>query len=263
MGRIQTKYTANTGCVTISTGNSNLDGSGDISTVLTAGQNGTFIKSVIIKAQDSTSLGMIRLFLYNGSGNAKLVREIDVQPIVTQSSRDETFFRYLPMRFNLEAGDQLLVSTENSEVFNIIAEGYDWEYSDSYTELSIQYTANTGIEEINTANNNRDGSGTCPTILTSAASPFLGCEIQQIIVKAMGSVTPGMIRLYIFDGSEAFLFCEVPIPYATIAPTAQSFIARASIPIFSIQNSFSILASTENGEKFSVIAEGRDWKYLQ
>ncbi len=55
------QYTANTGMVTISSANSNLDGSGDIYKVLVGAANGTVIKTVTIKAITSTKKGMVRL----------------------------------------------------------------------------------------------------------------------------------------------------------------------------------------------------------
>ena len=45
---------ANTGFVTISTANSNLDGTGTTALLLTAGNNGTLVKTLIIKAQNNT-----------------------------------------------------------------------------------------------------------------------------------------------------------------------------------------------------------------
>ncbi|MFN8331326.1 MAG: hypothetical protein U0T81_08930 [Saprospiraceae bacterium] len=59
----------NTGFVTISTANSNLDGTGTTTLLLTAGNDGTLIKSLIIKAQTSTSQGMIRFFIKNASNS--------------------------------------------------------------------------------------------------------------------------------------------------------------------------------------------------
>lgn len=54
--------TANTGIGDIRNANPFLDGSGNTTTILTAGANGTLIKSVIIKAAQATTTGMVRLF---------------------------------------------------------------------------------------------------------------------------------------------------------------------------------------------------------
>lgn len=88
----ETQYTANTGCVTISTANANLDGTGTLGTVLTASAAatpGTLIKSVTIKAQGNTTAGTVRLFLYNGTTNF-LLTEIPVSA-VTKSGTAHSF----------------------------------------------------------------------------------------------------------------------------------------------------------------------------
>jgi len=125
-----TKYTANTGLTTISTANSNLDGTGTLGTVLTAASNGTIIQSITIKAIVSTTPGMVRLFLYDGSNNTKLLTEIPV-PYVTKSSTAHSFYARINFNnkdFALKSGWALKASTENAESFNVIAEGLDWVY---------------------------------------------------------------------------------------------------------------------------------------
>lgn len=125
-----TKYTANTGMVTVSTANTNLDGTGALGTVLTAASSGTIIQSIVIKAQVNTTPGMIRLFLYDGSTYTKLFKEILV-PYVTKSGTAHSFSHRIDFDgkdFALKSGWILKASTENAEAFNIIAEGLDWSY---------------------------------------------------------------------------------------------------------------------------------------
>src|SRR4051812_43108462 len=80
------KYTAAINMVSISTANTNLDGTGTITTLMTGGSSGTLIKRIIIKAQGNTTQGMIRLF-YNAIGTYWLMQEIPV-PAVTQGAMD-------------------------------------------------------------------------------------------------------------------------------------------------------------------------------
>lgn len=125
-----TKYTANTGMVTVSTANSNLDGSGALGTVLTAASSGTIIQSIVIKAQVNTTPGMVRLFLYDGSNYTKLFKEIPI-PYVTKSGTAHSFSHRIDFGerdFALKANWVLKASTENAEAFNVIAEGLDWTY---------------------------------------------------------------------------------------------------------------------------------------
>jgi len=128
-----TKYTANTGFATINSGNSNLDGTGNIGTdmwdVLTAASNGTVIQSITIKSQVSTTPGMIRLFIYNTSSNF-LLTEIPV-PYSTKSGTAHSFSHRIDFNgldLALKSGYKLRATTQNSEAFNVIAEGLDWAY---------------------------------------------------------------------------------------------------------------------------------------
>jgi len=163
----ETQYTANTGMVTISTANSNLDGSGTLSSaIITGASNGTLIKTVTIKASGSTTQGMIRLFVYDGT-NTKLITEIEV-PAVVPSYEYPAFGINVPLDFSLKSGWSLKASTENAENFNVIAEAQDWAYYvSSVRSETTKYTAKNGLAAISTANTNLDGSGTMSTVLTS------------------------------------------------------------------------------------------------
>ena len=260
---IEIKYKANTAMCTINTANSNLNGSGTLGTLLTASEKGTIIKTIIIKAQTDTSDGIIRLFIYNNDlEKSFLIMEVPVNA-VTKSSRDCSFSRVIPWNYEMQNGDILKVSTQNAETFNIIAEGLDYYYPDSYTEDSIEYESFTGLASIFTANSNLDGSGTIVNVLTSHNSPILGCEISSIKIKATQNTTPGMVRLFIKDSEISFLFAEVLIPYSKYSSSTPSFSYEViRIGSFYIQAGFSILASTQNAETFNVIIESSEWSYL-
>lgn len=120
------QYTANTGMATISTANSNLDGTGTLGTVLTAASNGTLLRRVAIKAQGNTTSGMIRLFITSGL-TTQLLMEVPV-PAVTKSATDQSFSETIDLRYTLDAGNVLKASTANAETFNVVAEGLDWAY---------------------------------------------------------------------------------------------------------------------------------------
>ena len=126
-----TKYAANTGMATISTANSNIDGStGTYYTILTAANNGTVLQSITIKAQVTTTPGMIRFFINDGGGNTNLLTEVFV-PAVVKSGTAHSFSSRIDFGgkdFALKSGWSLKASTENGETFNVIAEGLDWAY---------------------------------------------------------------------------------------------------------------------------------------
>jgi hypothetical protein len=263
----ETQYTANTGLVKISTANSNRDGTGTLGTVLTGASNGTLIKNVFIKATGTTSQGMIRLFVYDGS-NTRLLREIDVDP-VTPSATDFSFVERVSLDFVLKSGHILKASTEIANNFNIIAEGLDFAYyASSVRPESTNYTANTGVGLISTANSNLDGSGTMGTILTAGASGsgWKGCCVNLINIKAAVTTTHGMVRFFVQNTStgtaNTFLISELFVSPVTPSATFPSFFNRFFFEEgFQIQAGFKILVSTENAESFSIVIDAMDWKY--
>ncbi|MFH2140796.1 MAG: hypothetical protein ABIJ97_00130 [Bacteroidota bacterium] len=257
----ETQYEATTGMVTISTANSNLDGTGTIETVLTAASDGTLIKSITVKAQVNTTQGMVRLFIYDTS-NTRLVSEIEI-PAVTKSATDPAFEITIPVEFALKSGWSLKASTENAETFNVIAEGLSWSYySTSVRPESSNYTANCGMAVISTANSNLDGTGTIGTVLTATAD-IKGTVIQSIIIKSQETTEAGMIRLFLYDGSNTKLFKEISVEATTQTGTAHSFSKRVDFDGqgFALADSWLLKASTEKGDTFNVIAEGLDWEY--
>jgi hypothetical protein len=121
------KYTANTGMVSINTANANLDGTGSITTLLTAASNGTQIKSVTIKSINSTtSDGMIRFFVFNGA-SYYIIDEIVVPPS-KKSTTYPAFQISYDLEYSLIAGYAIAVSTEVAETFIISMEAQDWTY---------------------------------------------------------------------------------------------------------------------------------------
>jgi len=254
----ETQYTANTGMQTISTANVNLDGTGTLSSaIVTGASNGTLIKTVTIKAQVNTTQGMVRLFIYDGT-NTKLISEIEI-PAVTKGANDPAFEITIPVDYALKSGWSLKASTENSESFNVIAEGLDWVYyTTSVRPESSKYTANTGMQTASTANTNLDGSGTLTSAIVTGASN--GTQIQSVSVKAQVSTTAGMVRLFLYDGTNTKLLKEVPVPAVTKSATAHSFSRSVDLD-FALKSGWSLKASTEKGESINVIAEGLDWTY--
>ena len=116
------------GQVAIATANANRDGTGTVGTVLTAGSNGTRVNRITIKASVTTTAGMIRLFIYNGS-TYFLLREIAVAAITVSAtvSAFEYILELLGERaLILPTGYSLRASTEKAENFNIHAEGGDY-----------------------------------------------------------------------------------------------------------------------------------------
>ncbi len=262
----ETQYGANTGMVTISTANANLDGTGTLGTVLTAGAAaagwlGTIVKSVTIKATGTTTQGVVRLFITSGA-NTRIVAEVEV-PAVTPGANVPAFETRLEASFDMHADDVLKASTEKAESFNVIAEGLNWTYyTTSERQESTKFTANTGVGQIATANSNLNGTGTIGDIITANASSN-GTEITSVTVKAIVNTTAGMVRLFLYDGTNTMLLTEIPVEARTKSAKAHSFSRRITFngQGFALKANWHLKASTEKGETFNVIAEGLDWVY--
>jgi hypothetical protein len=115
----------------LSTANTNRDGTGTLATVFTAGANGSRIERIVIQATGTTTAGMVRLFLHDGT-NARLYEEVPVSA-VTPSGTTAAFFETLEafgtprlMPLVLPTGWSLRASTHNAESFNVIAVGGDF-----------------------------------------------------------------------------------------------------------------------------------------
>lgn len=111
--------TVNAGQVLASAANTNRDGTGTLVTVLTAGANGALLERLSVIAQGTTTAGMIRFYIDDGT-NIRLLDEIEVLAVTPSGTvrafRDE--IRYddgLP----LKAGWIVKASTHNAENFAV------------------------------------------------------------------------------------------------------------------------------------------------
>jgi hypothetical protein len=108
------------------------------------------------------------------------------------------------------------------------------------------------VVQISTANTNRDGTGTMGTLLTGATD---GTRIEAIKIKATGTTTAGMVRIFYYDGTNVRLIGEVPI--AAVTPSATLPAYEATIPFkMVVPSAKEIRVSTEKGETFNVFAVG-------
>jgi len=129
---------------------------------------------------------------------------------------------------------------------------------------SAQYasTPKCGVGQVSVANTNRDGTGTIVTVFSAGAS---GSRIDAIDLKAVGTTTAGMIRLFIHDGANARLLTEVPVIAITPSGTLPSWETQLNtntmtqvLPLV-LPTGYSLRAATNNAETFNVIALGGDF----
>lgn len=266
----ETQYTANTGLAQITTANTALDGSGTIDStiwnVITGGSNGTLVRSITIKSIATTSEGMVRLFVYDGT-NTRLLQEIHV-PANTPSATNPAFEFTWNCDFKLEANFKIRATTQTNDDFNIIADGLDWAYFTSAVRPeSTNYTANTSATLINSANTNLDGTGTLNTniwtILTagSSGSGWKGTRVESITIKATQTTTMGMVRLFVYNGSVTRLLTEIPVAAITQSGTEMTFERKINLGNFNLQAGWELRATTEKAEAFAISVEANDWKY--
>lgn len=111
---------------TISTANTNRDGTGTITSVFTAGANGSRVERIEIKANATTTAGMVRLFRKKGAGAWKLWREYTVGAI-TPSASVASFSALDDVIAEILSSDiQIGASTHNAEGFEVHTSGGDF-----------------------------------------------------------------------------------------------------------------------------------------
>jgi len=125
--------------------------------------------------------------------------------------------------------------------------------------MSSQNTAVNGAVTISTANTNRDGTGTIGLLLTAADS---GVLVNTITVKAVNSVDNGMVRLFLYNGSNYFLLTEFIVKATDPSCGTRTFETTLNLPSgFYVAPSNSLYVSTERADTFNVILDGTTWAY--
>lgn len=109
---------------------------------------------------------------------------------------------------------------------------------------------------ISTANTNTDGTGTIVDLATGGAN---GSRIDSIVVKAVGDVTDGMVRFFLWDGAAYDLYYELPIPATDGDALTPYYTATAQLPTSYLSNAKKIGVSTNNAEAFTVFANLTDF----
>jgi hypothetical protein len=103
----------------VSTANTNRDGTGTIVTVFAAGTNGSRVDDIWIVATGTTTAGVVRLFIDDGS-NVRLWQEIMVTAITPSTSVQVFNYALYNQALILPNGYELQASTNNAETFNVI-----------------------------------------------------------------------------------------------------------------------------------------------
>ena len=117
------------GVAQISTANANRDGTGTMSKVIGGVSNGSLLSSVRIHAIETTTAGMVRLFLSDDGGTTKyLIDEIPVSAITVSATQQAFKYDWTPPNELLlpDADHELYAATEQAEDFNVVGVAEDY-----------------------------------------------------------------------------------------------------------------------------------------
>lgn len=124
------------------------------------------------------------------------------------------------------------------------------------TAPAFAATPRSSSATISAANTNRDGTGTLGTVFTAGAS---GSRVDEVRVRATGTTTAGMVRLYIHNGTSAFLWDEQTISAVTPSASTKAEAYNLTYSNLFLPTGYSLRASTHNAESFHVTGNGGDF----
>ena len=116
---------------------------------------------------------------------------------------------------------------------------------------SAQYAATprSALGQVSTANTNRDGTGTLASVLTAGSS---GSRIDDIYITATGTTTAGVVRLFLFDGTNNRLWQEILVTAVTPSTTQQVWNYTLLNQALILPVNYILKASTNNAETFNI-----------
>lgn len=102
-------------------------------------------------------------------------------------------------------------------------------------------------------------SRTAPTQAVSVlAAGGSGSVLERAIIQATGTTTQGMVRLFVFDGTNYSLIKEVEVQAATPSASVKAFAVEIDLDGVALPSGHSLRAATHNAEAFVVSAFGSD-----
>lgn len=120
-----------------------------------------------------------------------------------------------------------------------------------------------GSALLTTADTSLTAPTTVGTVFTAGAS---GSRIDYIEIQGVANTVAGLVNLFIFDGTNYFLWQQVPVQAVTSSTTAPAFTvnlssnSNANIMPLSFPSGFSLRATTTTAQTgIRVIAYGGDF----
>jgi hypothetical protein len=121
----QFAVTPRIGAVNVATANANRDGTGTVATLITGAATGTRIAEIVVQARVTTTAGMVRIFLFDGT-TYRFFDEVAIAAATVSASvkgtRVSTAYNNLILP---SASWSIVVSTHNAESIDVIAFGAD------------------------------------------------------------------------------------------------------------------------------------------
>lgn len=111
-------------------------------------------------------------------------------------------------------------------------------------------------QALSAANTARDGTGTLADVLTSGTN---GSRIDKVRVVASGTTSAGVIRLFLYDGTNTYLIKEMLVDAITPSTTVKVWEGEATfVDGLVLPTTWHLKASTHNAELFKIFAQGGD-----
>lgn len=111
-------------------------------------------------------------------------------------------------------------------------------------------TPASALCQVTTANTARDGTGTIVDLITAPAE---GARVDAIEIAAAGTTTAGVVRLFLYDGTNTRLWKEILVQAVTpgVSQAVWSSLVLLPTPLI-LKNGWKVKASTHNAETFNL-----------
>jgi hypothetical protein len=123
---------------------------------------------------------------------------------------------------------------------------------------SPQFIVNpkTWMQTLSVGNTALDGTGTLADVMTAASS--IGSRIDRVHIKASGTTSAGMIRLFKYDGTNTYFYRDILVAAITPSATVQAWEGDLTLSV-DLPPNWHLKASTHNSEAFKIFAHGGDY----
>jgi hypothetical protein len=121
---------------------------------------------------------------------------------------------------------------------------------------SFAATVRVSAANIATADTSRTEPTNVGTVFTAGSS---GSRIDEVTIIATGTVTAGVVRLWVYTGSTYYLLSETIVAATTPSTSTAVFSSVSTYNNLMLPSGHSLRATTNNSESFNVIAFGGDF----